>query len=455
MTDSKASMLMRWKIASRRMPALLTTPSSLPKLSIAILTILLAGIASATVSKFATAVPPRFLISSTTSSAGVAEVPEPSAAPPGSLTTTLAPSAAQSSAISRPIPRPAPVTMTTLSCSDLVLAMVLLPLFLRHSGAREARTRNLEIPRCAIAHLWSAPSGASRNDELLPFVRKNNRATCPEHAADAVADRNLRARHLRRRDAAHLPHALLQRIHAVHAGMHVAETAAIGIQRQLAAGPGVAVGDELAGFFMRHEAEIAEAIQRQMRKRVVDHQVIDIPMGDAGLLEGERARDLERTRTVEGLHLADHRRFHALAGAEDIDRLGLEILGAVGRGQDQRAAAVGDEAALQDAERIGDHPRVQHILDRDRRLHGGARILRGPFTLHHRDHRDLLMGDAVGLHVAQHRDRKHAGRPVDAEWRFELAVQAVRRRRTRLLADHRLAALGVGNQHGLAKPGLD
>src|SRR5271169_4083115 len=55
MTDSKASMLMRWKIASRRMPALLTTPSSLPKLSTAAFTIRLAGIASATVSKFATA----------------------------------------------------------------------------------------------------------------------------------------------------------------------------------------------------------------------------------------------------------------------------------------------------------------------------------------------------------------------------------------------------------------
>ena len=85
---------MRWKITSRRMPALLTTPSRRPKWSTAILTILLAGIASATVSKFATAVPPRFLISSTTSSAGAAFVPEPSAATPGSLTTTLAPSAA-------------------------------------------------------------------------------------------------------------------------------------------------------------------------------------------------------------------------------------------------------------------------------------------------------------------------------------------------------------------------
>ena len=172
-------------------------------------------------------------------------------------------------------------------------------------------------------------------------------------------------------------------------------------------------------------------------------------------LERDGTRDLEGARGVERLHLADHRRFHALAGAEDIDRLVRKILGAVGRGQDQRAAAVGDEAALQDAERIGDHPRIQHVLDRDRRLHGGARILRGPFPLHHGDHGDLLMGDAVGLHVAQHRDREHAGRAVDAERRLELAVQTVRRRRTRQFADHRLAAFGVRDQHGLAETGLD
>src|SRR5215510_9932045 len=121
---------------SRRMPALLTTPSRRPKWSVAVLTILLAGIASATDSKFGTAMPPRFLISSTTSSAGVALEPAPSAAPPGSLTTTLAPSAAQSSAISRPMPRPAPVTMMTLSCSDFAMWFLLLcPSF---RGARSA-----------------------------------------------------------------------------------------------------------------------------------------------------------------------------------------------------------------------------------------------------------------------------------------------------------------------------
>src|SRR5262249_24576280 len=132
----------------------------------------LAGIASATVSKLATAVPPCFLISSTTSSAGAALLPEPSAAPPGSLTTTLAPSAAQSSAISRPMPRPAPVTMMDLPSSDL------------------AQAASLVVRASAL-------------------VRKNDRARRAEHAADAMTDRDLRIRHLRRRDAAHPPHALL------------------------------------------------------------------------------------------------------------------------------------------------------------------------------------------------------------------------------------------------------
>src|SRR6266404_7075657 len=96
------------------------------------------------------------------------------------------------------------------------------------------------------------------------LVGKNDRPACREHAADAVTDRNLRTLDLRRRDAAQLPHAFLQRVHAVHAGMHVAQAPAIGIERQLAARPRITFGDELAGLFMRHETEIAEAIERQM-----------------------------------------------------------------------------------------------------------------------------------------------------------------------------------------------
>ena len=84
-----------------------------------------------------------------------------------------------------------------------------------------------------------------------------------------------------------------------------------------------------------------------MREGVVDHQVIDVAVRDAGLVERLLAGDAERARRGEVLHLADHRRLDALAGAEHVDRLLREVLGALGRDQDQRAAAVGHQAALQ------------------------------------------------------------------------------------------------------------
>src|SRR5438105_7294175 len=41
--------------------------------------------------------------------------------------------------------------------------------------------------------------------------------------------------------------------------------------------------------------------------------------------------------------------------------------------------------------RVGDHARVRYVLDGDRRPEGGARVLRRPFALHDRDHRQLLV----------------------------------------------------------------
>ena len=58
-------------------------------------------------------------------------------------------------------------------------------------------------------------------------VRHDDRAGGGEHAAYAVADRDLGAGNLSRGDAAHLAHALLQGVHAVHAGVHVGETTAV------------------------------------------------------------------------------------------------------------------------------------------------------------------------------------------------------------------------------------
>ena len=74
-----------------------------------------------------------------------------------------------------------------------------------------------------------------------------------------MADRDPGAGDLGGGGAAHLAHALLQRVHAVHAGMHVREAAAIGVERQLPAGGGVALGDESAGLAARQSIIVTPA----------------------------------------------------------------------------------------------------------------------------------------------------------------------------------------------------
>src|SRR4026208_2092552 len=128
------------KKRSRRMPALLTTTSILPKESMAVLTMRFAASQSATLSVFATAVPPFALISATTFCAGPASLPSPATDAPMSLTTTLAPWAAMACAKSRPMPPPAPVTMTTLSLSISVLvAWISAVQHPKHGGPLEFR----------------------------------------------------------------------------------------------------------------------------------------------------------------------------------------------------------------------------------------------------------------------------------------------------------------------------
>src|ERR1022692_2425941 len=130
-------------IRSRRIPALFTTMLSLPKLSVAHSMIRLADLKSVTLSKFATASPPAERISFTTSSAGERDCPVPSKCPPRSLTTTFAPCFAISSASSRPMPRPAPVTTATFPSSRAILLVPLrlvFPLgFILRNGLRHRR----------------------------------------------------------------------------------------------------------------------------------------------------------------------------------------------------------------------------------------------------------------------------------------------------------------------------
>ena len=119
---------------------------------------------------------------------------------------------------------------------------------------------------------------------------------------------------------------------------------------------GVPVGDERPCLALADEAERFQAVDRHVRERVVDHQVPDVTNAGAGLGEGGLAGQPEGLRLGEISHLRDHRRLGRLAGAEDVyGRLG-EVARAIGGRDDQRAAAVGDQAAFEQVEGVGDEP---------------------------------------------------------------------------------------------------
>ena len=70
-------------------------------------------------------------------------------------------------------------------------------------------------------------------------------------------------------------------------------------------GGGVALRDEGAGFAARYKAEILEAVDRQTEEAVVDHQMVDVVAGDAGLGKGCGGGDAEGPRGSEIRHLAE------------------------------------------------------------------------------------------------------------------------------------------------------
>jgi hypothetical protein len=111
----------------------------------------------------------------------------------------------------------------------------------------------------------------------------------------------------------------------------------------------------MAGLAARNEAEILETIDRQMRKAcpwqrtggVVDHQMVCalcVMPASAKAVGPATRKAREEVKSSIWLTLGG---LDTLAGAEQVDRLLREIESAFGRNQDQGAAAIGHEAALQ------------------------------------------------------------------------------------------------------------
>jgi hypothetical protein len=80
-----------------------------------------------------------------------------------------------------------------------------------------------------------------------------------------------------------------------------------------------------------------------------------------------------------------------------------------------------------------------------------ARVLRRPFALHHRDNRQLLVRQAVGLHVAQHGIANKIGGPVGPLGCSNRPARLAGDTTLRGAPDAGAAALAMGDQHRLAE----
>ena len=138
---------------------------------------------------------------------------------------------------------------------------------------------------------------------------------------------------------------------------------------------------------------------------------------------------------------------HRLAGADDFHRRALQLLGDLRLDDDQRAAAVADDAAVEPVQRIGDHRRIDHVLDRDDVGQHGVRIVARMVRGRDLDPRQLFAGGAVLMHVAHgaHGVTVGRGQPVRKfPRRFRLVRIAQPRRGAGRLA---LAARPAGQRH--------
>ena len=105
---------------------------------------------------------------------------------------------------------------------------------------------------------------------------------------------------------------------------------------------------------------------------------------------------------------------------EHPDGLLLAVLRALGADDDDRAAGVGDEAAVEQVEGVGDPAGGEDVVDGDRVAHHRFGVERRPLARGDGDLGELLVGRAVLVHVAHAGHRVVRRRPADVVGHLEL-----------------------------------
>ena len=125
---------------------------------------------------------------------------------------------------------------------------------------------------------------------------------------------------------------------------------------------------------------------------------------DAGAVEGELSA-AGGGRLGEVLPLAHRRVRCRFAGSQHPDRKLRQITGPFLGGEDDCAATITADAAVQLRQRIGHHPRALHVVDGDRVLVVRLGVQRRVVPRRHRDLGELLDRRAELVHVALRRHR--------------------------------------------------
>ena len=195
------------------------------------------------------------------------------------------------------------------------------------------------------------------------------------------------------------------------------EQAAAGVDRDAAAGADRARLHEGAALAFLAEAVVLDLEQHLGGEAVVELRAVDVL--ERRCRPGRRPVPWRARTAMWVKFFFSH---HSVGGdfaetlAEHIDRRLRPVLGAIGRGQDEGDAAVGNEADVEQMIGLGDQRRILMILDGDRpAMHLGLGIHAGPGALRDRDGAELPAGRAVDRHVARRHPAVVADRAQIAE----------------------------------------
>src|SRR4051794_35902777 len=188
--------------------------------------------------------------------------------------------------------------------------------------------------------------------------------------------------------AAGLDHCLREWSEAPHVVRRELPAAGVGGER--AAGAELAVLDERSALALLAEAVVLEGDEDGVRVAVVQLEDVDVVAGHPRererLLAGALRARVDSWIAAAPLVVTRGR----LRGRPDVHGGLPEVPCTLCRGHDHGDRAVGYEAAVEEVERVDDHPRGLVVLERHRLSHLRARVHLGPLPLRDGDRAELL-----------------------------------------------------------------